>query len=76
MSELSRLKLRCRRGMKELDVMFTRYLERHYATASTEEQRYLNELLDLQDPVLYGIVLGLDPAPAHYQPLINKLAAY
>ncbi|WP_020559206.1 succinate dehydrogenase assembly factor 2 [Thiofilum flexile] len=76
MSEFSRLKLRCRRGMKELDVILIRYLERHYETASEQERRYLNELLDLQDPILYGMVMGIDPAPAPYQPLIAKLAAY
>lgn len=76
MSELSRLKLRCRRGMKELDVILMRYLERHYPSASETERTYLNELLDLQDPILYGMVLGTDPVPAQYQALITKLAAY
>lgn len=76
MSELSRLKLRCRRGMKELDVMLMRYLERYYETASEQERIYLDELLDLQDPILYGMVMGMDTAPEHYQPLIAKLATY
>lgn len=76
MSELSRLKLRCRRGMKELDVILVRYLERHYETAGEQERLYLDELLDLQDPILYGMVMGMDPAPAQYQPLLAKLAAY
>ena len=43
MSELSRLKMRCRRGMKELDVVFGVYLERHYPTADEQERQRLNE---------------------------------
>jgi antitoxin CptB len=31
MTELSRLRWLCRRGMKELDVVMSRYLEQHYA---------------------------------------------
>ncbi|MEN9434318.1 MAG: hypothetical protein RLZZ422_1907 [Pseudomonadota bacterium] len=76
MSEHSRLKLRCRRGMKELDVILVRYLERHYPSATPTELTYLNELLDLQDPILYGMVMGMDPAPEQYQALLEKLSAY
>ncbi len=73
MSELSRLKMRCRRGMKELDVVFGAYLERHYPTANEQEQQRLNELLDMQDPLLFGMILGLDPVPTPYEDLIQKL---
>ena len=73
MSELSRLKMRCRRGMKELDVVFGAYLERHYPTANEQEQQRLNELLAMQVPVLFGMILGLDPVPTPYEDLIQKL---
>ena len=73
MSELSRLKMRCRRGMKELDVVFGTYLEHHYANADDQEKQRLNELLDMQDPLLFGMVLGLDPVPEQYEDLIQKL---
>lgn len=73
MSELSRLKMRCRRGMKELDVVFQHYLATHYPTATPEEIQRLDELLDMQDPLLFGMVLGLDPTPDEYVSLIEKL---
>ncbi|MDD5394264.1 MAG: succinate dehydrogenase assembly factor 2 [Thiothrix sp.] len=73
MSELSRVKMRCRRGMKELDVVFGRYLQNHYPTAGDDEKQYLEELLDLQDPLLFGMVLGIDPVPLQYESLIVKL---
>jgi antitoxin CptB len=37
--EIGRLRWRCRRGMKELDVLLTRYVDEHYAQASSEDQR-------------------------------------
>lgn len=76
MSELSRLRLRCRRGMKELDVIFVRYLEKHYPQADTQEKEYLDELLNLQDPILFGMILGTEPVPEKYTTLIQKLASY
>jgi antitoxin CptB len=57
-SELSRLKWRCRRGMRELDVMLLRYLEHVYPSAAAEEQAAFRHLLDLQDPEVYGLLLG------------------
>lgn len=73
MSELSRLKMRCRRGMKELDVVFQRYLETHYASATAGEIQCLDELLDMQDPPLFGMILDMEPVPEPYAELIEKL---
>jgi antitoxin CptB len=55
---LSKLRWRCRRGMKELDVLLLGYLEGGYQTASEEKQRAFAELLDCQDPQLMGYIMG------------------
>ncbi|NJN46176.1 MAG: succinate dehydrogenase assembly factor 2 [Candidatus Competibacteraceae bacterium] len=74
MSELSRLRWRCRRGMKELDIVMLAYLERHYETASVDDQRIFEELLDLQDPQLYAYLLGREtPADAAVADVVNQL---
>jgi len=57
-SELSRLRWLCRRGMKELDLVMSRYLEQHYEAASSEDQSHFRDLLELPDPELYGLLLG------------------
>ena len=62
MSELSRLRWLCRRGMKELDVVVTTYLDVYYEQASSEEQRQFRNLLDMADPDLYGLLLGRELA--------------
>ncbi len=58
MAELSRLRWLCRRGMKELDVVMSGYLEQYYGTASTQEQASFRALLEMPDPDLYAMLLG------------------
>ena len=63
MPELARLRWLCRRGMKELDVVLSRYLEQRYASASNADQAQFRALLELPDPDLYNLLLGRDTAP-------------
>ena len=63
MSEESRLRWLCRRGMKELDVVMTGYLESHYASASEVEKSGFKELLEMPDPDLYALLLGKVTSP-------------
>jgi antitoxin CptB len=56
--EVSRLRWRCRRGMRELDVLLSRYLERSYAGTSADERAVFAQLLDLPDPELFRYLVG------------------
>ena len=58
MTELSRLRWLCRRGMKELDVVLTRYLDNFYTDASQDEQHSFNSLLEMPDPDLFALLVG------------------
>ena len=77
MSELSRLRWLCRRGMKELDLVMSGYLERHYASASSLQQAQFRDLLQMPDPDLYDLLLGRgepdDPDLAALLQLLRKL---
>jgi antitoxin CptB len=53
----------CRRGMKELDVLFERYLEHDWPSAPLAERRTFLRLLDLPDPELAAYCLQRAPAP-------------
>ncbi len=54
----SRLRWRCRRGMKELDVVLERYFDHRYPDAGEKEKRAFSQLLELQDPVIFGYLMG------------------
>ena len=61
--ELGRLRWRCRRGMRELDVLLRRYVDERYAGASREHQEAFQALLDVPDPLIHAYCLGLEPPP-------------
>jgi len=56
--DLARLRWRCRRGMRELDTLLTRYLERSYPASSPAERAAFAQLLELPDPDLFGYLVG------------------
>ncbi len=62
MSETSRLRWLCRRGMKELDVVLTRYLDERYDAADAADQALFRQVLEMPDPDLYSLLLGRSSA--------------
>jgi succinate dehydrogenase flavin-adding protein (antitoxin of CptAB toxin-antitoxin module) len=60
--QAGRLRIRSRRGMKELVELLERYLDARLAEASAAERAELAALLELQDPVLAGHLLHGVPA--------------
>ena len=69
-----RLVWRCRRGVKELDVLFERFLRDGYRRASSDEREAFSRLLELPDPDLtdyfFGHAIPTDPQIAHVARLI------
>ena len=57
-SAIGTLRWRCRRGMKELDVLLERFAQQLLPAASAADCRVFAELLALPDPVLAGYLLG------------------
>ena len=73
--ELGRLRWRCRRGMKELDVLLARYVEQRFCSASQAEQEAFWRLLDTEDTALYGYCLGAEPPPPRFAALIDRITS-
>lgn len=72
---LSRLRWRCRRGMRELDVVLQRYLEHCFITAPPAEQQAFESLLEEQDPVLLAYLTGREhPQDPQQANVIARLA--
>lgn len=73
--ELKALRWRCRRGMRELDQLFERWLDRRWEQASDAERAVFRRLLETEDDRLWRSVLGyerLDDADA--QTLLDAIA--
>ena len=74
--DLGRLRWRCRRGMKELDLLLTRYVEEQYGGASPAAQRAFLELLEAPDPVIYAYCMGqAHPPTAVLSSLIERITS-
>jgi antitoxin CptB len=74
--EFARLRWRCRRGMRELDELLVRYLQRDFAGASSGERAAFGELLDLPDPQLFGYLVGREQPPnPHWRDVLARIGA-
>jgi antitoxin CptB len=73
--ELGKLHWRCRRGMKELDILLTRYVDERFCSASNGERDAFKELLDTQDTILYAYCLGEQRPPPRFATLIERITA-
>ena len=74
-TEHGKLRWRCRRGMKELDVLLARYVNERFCGASNLEQDLFKELLETEDAVLYGYCLGGEKPPPRLAALIERITA-
>jgi len=62
MSELDRLRWHCRRGMLELDLVLSRFLERSFRELPPDQVAAFKALLQQSDSVLWDLVSGrLEP---------------
>ena len=61
--ELRKLRWRCRRGMRELDQLLERWLDREWAAASESERGVFLQLLDVEDDKLWRWFMGHEDVP-------------
>ena len=59
-AELRKLQWRCRRGMKELDLLLIRYLAGRHAQASAQEREAFEQFLELPDPQIARYLVAGD----------------
>ena len=72
--DAARLRWRCRRGMKELDLMLARWLERRWPVADDARRRDFAWLLEQPDPDLASWLLGgVRPPGAGRAALVDEI---
>jgi len=54
----SRLRWRCRRGMLELDLILSNFLDKEYAGLNNDQKNLLDQILDYPDQLLFDLFLG------------------
>lgn len=75
-AEMKALRWRCRRGMRELDQLLERWLERGWPESSDSEREVFRRLLAVEDPKLWRAFLGHDRLEDDdLQHLVERIAA-
>lgn len=75
-AELSRLRWRCRRGMRELDVVLQQFLATSFAALGAADKSRFAAILDLPDPDLYAYLAGRkEPEDPRSAALIARIRA-
>ena len=55
-TDINKTKWKCRRGLRELDLLFRRYSEDRLDSLSQEDFEMFNSILDLEDQPLYDFI--------------------
>jgi antitoxin CptB len=73
-SELTRLRWKCRRGMLELDLLFRDFLDSAYRQLDARERKAFDHLLDYPDAVLLEWLMGrICPTDQDVVRLVDKI---
>ena len=72
--QVERLRWRCRRGLLELDLVLTGFLERQFPHLNPQEQAAFDKLLQVPDETLLGYVQGDQVPPENdLKQIVEKL---
>ena len=55
--ELKRLRWQCRRGMREMDMLLERWLDRYFLAANSEHRHQFTQLLLTEDDLLWDWIM-------------------
>ncbi|MCS4503608.1 succinate dehydrogenase assembly factor 2 [Arhodomonas aquaeolei] len=75
MSEVSRLRWRCRRGTKELDFLLERFVSRRYEALDEDGRRAFEQLLDQEDDALADWLLtgASEPTDGSLRDIVRRV---
>lgn len=74
MNDQSRLLWRCRRGIREMDLLLETFMHRHYPSLSEHEKKLFEDFLNESDPDLLNWIMGRsEPGNGAYLPLLAKI---
>lgn len=74
--QLRRLRWQCRRGMLELDHLFSRFIDLGYADLTPADRLLFTELLREQDQDLHNwLIARSELPPRNYRELVDRIRA-
>ncbi|MBH44312.1 MAG: succinate dehydrogenase assembly factor 2 [Gammaproteobacteria bacterium] len=71
--QISKIKWRCRKGLRELDILLTYFVETEYDNLSYKEKDLFLELIDFDSQELFNILLGKEICDQKFLNLIKVI---
>lgn len=73
-NNLTQIRWRCRRGMKELDILFERYVANHLHRVNEDERNAFVRMLSLPDSLLWDYVMDRQtPTDSGIKDVLSKI---
>ena len=73
--QLSELKWKCRKGIRELDVLLTKYLEEIFINLPKQEQDIFIEFVNIDSNELFDIVFNKKISDSKFLKIIENLTS-
>ena len=77
-TDINKTKWKCRRGLRELDLLFRRYSENSLDSLSNKDFKIFNSILELEDQPLYDFIFKNESlnSPERDRFIIENLKKY
>ncbi len=73
--ELKRLRWRCRRGMRELDVLLSTFLDREWPGMNADARTEFTALLGVEDDALWRWFMGHEAPAMEFKALVERIGS-
>ena len=73
---LSRVIWKCRKGIREIDIVLNRYTEKIYPTLTPQQQELYVEFIDLDTYEILDVLFNKKPYDKKYQEIVEALKSF
>ena len=74
--EISRVIWKCRKGIREIDILLSRYTEKVYPTLNKKQQDIYVEFIDLDTYEILDMLVNKKPCDKKYQKIVEALKSF
>ena len=74
--ELSRVIWKCRKGIREIDILLSRYTAKVYPTLNSKQKDIYVEFIDLDTYEILDMLVNNKPCDQKYQKIVDELRSF
>ena len=74
--EISKVIWKCRKGIREIDILLSRYTEKVYPTLNPQQQSEYVEFIDLDTYEILDMLVNNTPCNKKYQKIVDELRSF